>query len=89
MKIRKRRNMSPGNSVMIWVVPLIGYSTLKYLSMHGSVSLKNEFVWWIGIPVSFIFWFLMNYSVTKSIKVKYTGKTKKPDVKKEEYKVKF
>jgi hypothetical protein len=48
-------------SMCIWIIPLGMYSMLK--SFH--LISKNEWLWWLVIPMFIIGWFLMNFKIEK------------------------
>lgn len=63
MKIVKRSWMSsPVYSVNLWAIPLMFYSIQKYV---GIIRPDREWIWWVLIPTSFLFWFVINFKVVK------------------------
>jgi len=60
MILEKRfRNLKAISTINIWVIPVIMYLVLKFSGTH----LKHEWIWFVFIPIQFIFWVLFNWKI--------------------------
>ena len=63
MKIVRRNSyIHPASTCSVWVIPSITYLIQKLVGLEFN---EREYVWWIGIPAVFIFWFIINFKIAK------------------------
>ena len=62
MKIKKRILANPMATISLWLIPTLTYVMGKLGSMEYN---KYEWVWWVGTPILFLAWFILNYKVVK------------------------
>lgn len=63
MKINRRdKYMSPFATISLWVIPTMVYSLQKMLGVQFN---EYEYIWWVGIPIMFVVWFMINFKITK------------------------
>ena len=62
MKIKKRLFMNPMATISLWLIPTLTYVMGKLGGMEYN---QYEWVWWVGTPILFSAWFILNYKVVK------------------------
>jgi hypothetical protein len=62
-KINKRKLSNPKGSSTLFLIPLFTYLQLNFLN----VEFKKEYLWPILICSLFIFWFFLNFKISKKI----------------------
>lgn len=63
IKITKRKLARPVATAIIWAMPLMSYTLLKFVGVQMNT---REWLWWAFIPSLVMLWFIMNYKVVKS-----------------------
>jgi len=62
MKIKKRILANPMATISLWLIPTLTYVMGKLGGMEYN---QYEWVWWVGTPILFSAWFILNYKVVK------------------------
>jgi hypothetical protein len=66
MKIVKRSEIrSPILSISAFIIPSVFYLILKLMAINGGLIIKNEWIWWVAIPLAVIFWFTFNFKIIR------------------------
>lgn len=60
MKLIKRKEVCGICTSSIWFIPLTTYLMVKTI---GDNVYEREWVWWILIPILFLFWLTINYKI--------------------------
>ena len=60
--IRRNSYIHPASTSPLWIIPSITYLVQKLIGLEFN---EREHVWLIGIPAVFIFWFIINFKITK------------------------
>ena len=54
--------MNPMATISLWLIPTLTYVMGKLGGMEYN---QYEWVWWVGTPILFSAWFILNYKVVK------------------------
>jgi len=60
MRIIKRPEVCAPCTASLWFIPSMTYFIMK---MNGIIAPSKEWVWWVGIPVIFLIWVLLNWKI--------------------------
>lgn len=63
MQIVKREWARPFTTMNLWLIPTLTYVLQKSV---GVIRPDREWIWWVGLPIAFSIWVLVNFKFQKN-----------------------
>lgn len=60
MRISKKKEVCGFCTASLWWIPSITYLIFK---INNVINPNKEWVWWVGIPLMFLLWLMINYKI--------------------------